>query len=205
MRRRISQVSLLLLLVLSCGGGVMRQDGPFLLDVSVRQGEKSVRGAVGTVTLEKAPFSLVFTARGPFSVYVHACMEDTSYRAAAEGKWVGDIPGFSGSGTLEGAQNPESALVFAPDEPNYWFFTSEEEHRFTSVSRNFGKLVCEREIKRFVFTDKGTTIPVDEYRGDSVYLVIMELEWNRDYSEKLEKSRRLLKIDFTSEGKDDSN
>lgn len=183
----------------------MQQDGPSLLDVSLRQGEKSLRVTKGTVTLEKAPFSLVFTARGPFSVYVHACVEDTSFRAASEGKWVGDIPGFSGSGTLEGARNPEAALVFSPDEPNYWFYTSEEEHRFSSVSRDSGKLVCEREIERFVFTEQGKTVPVGDYREDRVYLVIMELEWNRDYSEKLEKSRRLLKIDFTSAGGDGTN
>lgn len=142
------------------------------LQVFVEQGGKRWPAA-GTVTLERAPFSLLFEIEGERRVYVNASLKDSLLTRAR----MGNIAGTALTQTPKvGAQeaNSDHSLFVSDDTIQCWLDAGEF-HRFDTVKDRNGRFFASRTISSAtVFVpgeDLDSAKPIQALPGRDLYLV----------------------------------
>jgi len=149
------------------------------------------------VLLEKKPFTIVISFLLPDRIFVNASYAPDSYNKAGMGMEVSELIGFKNTEIPEELFNKEDVLMISNKSPNYWYYANKNEHRFSEVIKKGGVLICSRKISNVLVFDKlKKKIAVTKITADTIYLVFMKLEWNDDYSKKIEKKRELIKLIF---------
>lgn len=165
--------------------------------VAVEQYGQPVSPEGHTVTLRKDTFTLVFAFRGEDAVLVGASFTPESYGPAAAGAPLEEIPVFDGMGMAEAPFNPDSLLMVNRSSPSYWHYFGDSEHRFTTITREKGIIVCRRTVAAVLYLETtGDIVPVGEMAEDTLYFVFARTEWADDYSRQIELQRDYLKIQF---------
>ena len=68
---------------------------------------------------------------------------------------------------------------------------------FLSVERADGLSVCKRKVARIKELNKSDEIvDIDDVNAENIYLVFMKLDWNEDFTEKIEKKRNMIQLNF---------
>ena len=57
-------------------------------------------------------------------------------------------------------------------------------------------LLCRRKISFILDKTSSEKQEMSKIKADSLYLVFMKLEWNKDYTKRFEKKRESIKIIF---------
>ena len=58
-------------------------------------------------------------------------------------------------------------------------------------------IICQRDILSIADIDSGSqAIELNKLKKDTIYLVIITVDWNEDYTKMIEKSRKLIKLKF---------
>ena len=175
----------------------IKDDPADRIDVSVEQGDQIISIVDDTVEIRRGKFSLVFKFKQPDSVMVNAYFHPETFNNAHGGLPLDELAGFKDTGITEELYNKNSALYVSYKSPNYWYYVDDKDHRFTNVVKSGNELICTRDITNFIdFDGSGDKINIGNVMQKEFYLVIVKSEWNKDYTKRIEKSRRMIKFRF---------
>lgn len=204
MKRIVLFLSIASLLLIGCGSGDTRDTDAPAITVHIEQDGQRLQGQDGVIVLRRAPFSIVVTFRGPDSLFLHAWHADTIYRKAQNGEDLAHIVKREGAGITEEPFNPDRSLLLSPDEMNFLAWVDEENHRFNRVERDGDRLLCYRDVSRFIISGNSfEEKDVAEFSEKYLYLVFLKYTWNSDFSVARETGRHSIEIIFS--GDDISN
>ena len=153
------------------------------------------------VELEKKPFTIIVSFIGFDSIFVNASFTHESYIAALNGEPVDTIKGLQSPAMNEELFNKEALIYISEKSPNYWYYTNDNDHRFSEVIKKSEIYLCRRNVASVYVTDKNKKIDIADIPANEIYLVFMKAEWNKDYSKKIEIKREYLKLNFNHSGK----
>ena len=176
---------------------IIKEDAADRIDVSVVQGDQDIAIVDDTVEIRRRKFSLIFQFKQPDSVSVNASFHPETFNNAYEGLPLDELSGFKDTGIAEELYNKNSSLYISYTSPNYWYYVDDNDHRFTTIVKNENGIICTREITNFIDLDgSGDKNNIGNVMQKELYLVIVKSEWNRDYTQRIEKSRRMIKFKF---------
>lgn len=168
-----------------------------IINMTIKQNDETAELLDNTVQLRRAPFAFLFNFTQPDGILVHASMDNSTYVKAEAGKPFSELPGFKHTSISEELFNKESFLYLSDDSPSYWYYTDETDNRFNSVYKDESGFTCRRDIKSIIDISTGKDkLASGQMKGDTIYIVIIKADWNKDYTERIELNRKLLKITF---------
>lgn len=166
-------------------------------EVGIEQNGKLLPIENHQVTLQRAPFSLIFYFPQQEGILVNASFTPESFDPARTGQPFNEIPGFSDLGMAEEAFNPRAMLMITSQAPHFWYYAHGAEHRFNEVNERNGLLVCRRIVANVMYRDvTKEIISIRDIPENTLYLVFMKTVWAKDYSQQIEQQREYLKITF---------
>ena len=167
------------------------------IDVYVEQGDQDIAIIDDTVEIRRRKFSLIFKFKQPDSVLVNASFHPETFNNACVGLPLDELSGFEDTGIIEELYNKNSALYISYKSPNFWYYVDDKDHRFTSIVKTEKEFICRREIASLIdFDGSGDNNNIGNVMQKELYLVIVKSDWNRDYTKRIEKSRRMIKFKF---------
>jgi len=201
--KRIISIIILLTVSAGCGSGSGNVTDPGFSQfrLSIEQDGLVRDISEHIVYLEKKPFTIIIQMTGSAGIFVNASLSPESVKSAASAVQLDGIEGFRETEVQEGLFNSEEILALSRRAPNYWNYVNDSEHRFSQVIKRPGAIICRRRISWIQNLDADREkIPVSRLREDSLYLVFMRLEWNTDYSSRVERKREYMRIIFVAPG-----
>ena len=149
------------------------------------------------VALKKKPFTIVISFLAPDGVFVSASLSSETQLQTIAGMVADDIKGFSPTQTDE-LFNKDEKLLISDTSAGFWYYSGKNANNFNSVSAPNGIIICRRNISKLSSTDnQDESILIEQLNGDKIYLSFMKLEWNNDYTSRLEKKRDYYTISFS--------
>ena len=198
MRKLIYIMILLHIAFINCSNKeIIKDDAADRIDVSIEQGDQDIAIVDDTVEIRRRKFTLIFKFKQPDSVLVNASFHPETFNNAYEGLPIDELSGFKDTGITEELYNKNSTLYISYKSPNYWYYVEDKDHRFTSISKTGNEFICTREITNFIdFDSTGDINNIGNVMQKELYLVIVKSEWNKDYTKRIERSRRMIKLKF---------
>ena len=176
---------------------IIKDDAADGIDISVEQSGQNISIVDDTVEIRRIKFSLIFRFKQPDSVLLNASFHPETFNNAYEGLPLDELAGFKDTGITEELYNKNSALYISYKSPNYWYYVDDNDHRFTNIVKGENGFICTREIASFIdFDGSGDKSNIGSAMQKEFYLVIVKSEWNRDYTKRIERSRRMIKFKF---------
>lgn len=166
----------------------------FLL--AVEQDGRPVKVAGHAARLKKAPFTLILTFNAPMGVLVNISTKNASFEAARTGRRLGEIPGFTSLGFIEGYFNEARAVRLSEHDYHYWYYQHDGNHRFDKTELNGGRIVCRRTVAAFSMDDKELVLPIAHLPGNTLYLVFLLAERPSPFRETVDQQREYLRLSF---------
>ncbi|MCA5005834.1 hypothetical protein [Sphingobacterium bovistauri] len=155
------------------------QDTKFRL--AVNQGGKSIKEKDNVYLLEPKTFVLQMAARNVEGFLVGATFDRDVYMSAI-GEGDLEVSWFSETGMAEELFNADQSMFISNDAPSYWYYDSEDDHRFDRDPKgNLTDWIGNRTIRQFDDLLNEKTIQVDTYQG-SVFLFIYKPEYDDEYN-----------------------
>lgn len=153
-------------------GGVLGQDRMFVVKF-IQEGKVISVDRTGEITLRKQPFQIQIEHIIDEGVLVGATLEDDLYRSAI-GEADLEVSWYENTGMADALFNDDKAVMVSNDAPNYWFYSSAEEHRFDRDPRESrGRYVGKRTIANIALLDPYRKIPIQQIKKD-LYFVFYE-------------------------------
>lgn len=165
-----------------------------IFSVRFEQGTKVIE-ADDEVTLKKEPFDIVFEFPEAMGVLVHASFNSETYEQALGGKSFNKLPGLEGTGMAEGKFNEDNEILLNATAPGYWYYDSDEAHRFNEVKEKDGKITCKRRIVQFNEIDSNRITNVEDVINP-LSLVFISVERGENEKETLDIHRVPVKINW---------
>jgi hypothetical protein len=165
--------------------------------ISIEQDGLIRDGENYTVSLKKQPFTIIVSLASPGAIFINAWLKPDSFAAALRGDAIDDIPGFRDPGLDEELFNKDETLTLSATAPNFWHYAGETDHRFTEVIARPDALLCRRNIAHLNVMDQKKKIDLRNLRENELFLVFMKVEWNNDFSRKIEIKREFVRLDFS--------
>ena len=147
-----------------------------------------------SVLLNKETFQLVFTLKHEEGILVHASFNPYTFNKLSSGVLVDDIEAL-GMGMAAGLYNPSESLVVEDSAPSYWFYDSEEEHRFDSYMELIDGVECIRTVSNLENIEDESLMSVKEVNRP-LYLVIVSSVFEVDTNTEVKEVLSYLKIDW---------
>ena len=163
--------------------------------VILEQNGKSIVPVNNVVTLDKSEFSLVFEFDAPMGLLINASFDKTTYQQAKEGKPKSTLQGFENTGMAEGLFNDSEEIFLSDEAPSYWFYEDETAHRFNTIEKKEGKIICKRTINNLYDINAGENIKVEAV-GQSLYLVFISYKRGKTITDEIEIKREYIKIEW---------
>lgn len=196
--KKILIIAAALSLIISCASVSKKQKDSADFTVTIEQNGVVKEIIDNTVSLGRGEFFMIFTFPAPDSLYVNASFDSETFDLVKLNTPVEKIAGFSSTAMAEDLFNQDETLMISRLSPSYWHYAGEKDHRFTSVEVFKSGIVCRRKISFIADVDgKKNREPLKSIKNDFLYLSFMKLEWNRDFTGRIESGRKWLRIDFT--------
>jgi hypothetical protein len=173
--------------------------------------EGHIAGVQGDVVeIDRGPFDLVLVFRDPTSagqisgsvksvgVLVNFSFRDEICRGFRDDRSLKEILRNPDDfmGMAEHSFNPEEKVVVDDITPHYLYVASRDDHRFSSVARMSGAVVCRRLIAYYSHLESiEEKSPIELIQGDSLFISLLHSEWGQNY-ERIEKQRECVEIRF---------
>jgi len=185
-------------LAFSCSGSGQKKNGtPEFIDLYLEQDGRIINIIDNSAMITKKQFRFVFRFKQPDSVLVNVSFDPGSFDSAAGGAPLDRIPGFANTGIAEELFNPEYFMFISLDSPNYWYYSDDSDSRFDSATKDDAGYSCRRTISSFIDLDgKAEKKDISRIQQDTIYVVVAMIEWNADFTQMIERSRRYFKIKF---------
>lgn len=205
--KKIAVSTLFVCIAAGCSGkdNNIRKEESLELNIKIVQ-DGIIKDIVNNeAAIYRKPFSLEFRLRGKDNVFINASFNPGTFISAGEKKPVDKIIGFSGTVIPEELFNREEILTLSDTNQNFWHYSNENDHSFNEVEKKDGIIICKRKITYLQTeeTEKNRT-PLTDIKAEALYLVLMKLEWNKDFSRKIEKNRKIIKLTFMNSESDDN-
>lgn len=179
------------LLLFSWSANAQKSDTSKTFSVTIEQNGHPLEIKEHTVVLDPGSFDIVFDLSEPMGVLVNASTRNESYKAAKTGKALKEIRGFQETGMAETLFNEDRELWIADDAPSYWFYSSDDEHRFNEVSKSGDHYIVRRTIEQFYDVASGERIDLFQ-SGAPLYLVFMSSKKGATVMDQIEVQRAFL-------------
>lgn len=168
-----------------------------IIDVSIEQSGSSINIKNDTAEIRRTGFSFKFKFSQPDTVLVHASFSSETYNKAKAGLPLEELSGFKNTGIVEELFNKDSVIYLSFNSPNFWYYADDKEHKFNSVLKTGAGYLCTRDISGVVDLDgNGEKTDILKIRQNEIYIVIIKIEWNEDYTKMIETNRKILKLKF---------
>ncbi len=188
----------LMLIFFSCSPGSIRNKSSFeFFRVGIEQDgmEKDIENT--EVLLYKKPFTLIISFNGPDGIFVNASVDPQSYNLARDGVDLARIKSFDETVVAEESLDNDEVLIISKTSSNFLYYENENDHQFDIITAASGILQCRKKISTLINLDVAKKkLNIAEIKDDAIYLVFMKLDWNENFSKKIEKKRYCLKIIF---------
>ncbi|HOP63299.1 MAG TPA: hypothetical protein PK358_07805 [Spirochaetota bacterium] len=190
-------LSLLIAILSGCGGDNIKDNQIRTVEIFIEQNGSRIDIKDNTAELRRAPFSVIINFSRPDSIFINASFLSESYNNASMGLPLNELLGFKNPGIDEEPFNKENTLYISKSSPNLWYYTDDTDHRFDLIKKSERGIICQRSISSVMDIDtEGQAIELPKIKKDTIYLVIMTVDWNEDYTQMIEKSRKLIKLKF---------
>lgn len=201
MKKNIKHITSAILasaLIYSCSGSGQKKNGSSeFIDLYLEQDGRIINIIDDTAMVSKKQFRFLFRFSQPDSILVNVSFTPESYDSAQNGAPLDSIPGFINTGIAEELFNPEYLMFISDDSPNYWYYSDDTDSRFDSVTKDDAGYTCRRTISSFIDLDgKAEKKEISKIQQDTIYVVVAMIEWNADFTQRIERSRRYFKIKF---------
>lgn len=144
-----------------------------------------------TVKIDPGTFNIVFEFPEPMGVLVNGSRDQATYKAASRNESFEQLPGFSETGMAEGLGNKDKEIILAEYAPGFWFYDDDKTHRFNSVERKDGKLICKRTIENLYDKTSQTSVKVADTKG-KLYIVAVSAKKGKTWDDKIEVHREYI-------------
>jgi hypothetical protein len=130
----------------------------------------------GTVTLRKAPFSIVSTLKGPSAILVSASASDALVKPAKKQRVDEPFTNQFKAQALESKNSDESLLVQSDPRESYGYYVyrGPDDYTFSEVNPSGAELTGKLSVSKL--NVDGTKVPVAQYSGNDIYLVFATTE-----------------------------
>ncbi len=190
-------IILLAVFIPGCGGGDLKDTRQQSIEIFIEQRGTRIDISDNTVELRRAPFSLMFRFPRPDSIFINASFKSETFNNALIGLPLNELIGFKNPGIDEEPYNRNSILYVSDNTPNLWYYTDDTDHRFNLIEKKDEKIICRRDIVSIVdIDDESRQTELLEIKQDTLFIVIVSVDWNEDYTRMIEKSRKMLKLKF---------
>jgi len=199
MTRYIIALTTALLFIAGCAGGNKKKTVPSFqyFEISFEQDGAIVPIESHQVILQKKPFSIIVRFVNPDSIFLNASFERQTQDELLAGKTDDEMPGFRGNGITEELFNKNDILNISKTNFSFWYYNSEDDHRFNEIVRQPDMLICKRNIAKIGDIDNSREpLAVEKIREKTIYLSVMKMEWSDDYSKRIEKKRDYYILQF---------
>lgn len=196
--KRIAVIIILLSAIIAgCGGKDIKETDTRTVEIYIEQGGNRIELRDNTAELRRTPFSIIFNFSRPDSIFVNASFGSESFNNAINGLPLSDLVGFRNPGIDEEPFNKQGILYISNNTPNLWYYTDDTDHRFNLIQKYEKGIICQRDILSVADIDAdGQKTELQKLKKDTIYLVIVTVDWNEDYTRMIEKSRKLIKLKF---------
>jgi hypothetical protein len=149
---------------------------PKLIDISFIQNGKRIQPIDGTITLDKAPFDMIFKASKPFDVMVNASFNDSIFKLAQNTKALTEQEQFKETaGIAEVLFNADEGMYISKDATSIWYYEDEKSHKFNTVEIENESYNCIRSIKNLHDSDTDEHIDITQINRP-IYLVLLSVD-----------------------------
>jgi hypothetical protein len=167
------------------------------IDITIEQDGNVIDIIDDTAEIRRTKFSFKIKFLQPESLLVNASFKSETFNNAKEGLPLADLSGFKNTGIAEDLFNRESAIYLSKDSPNFWYYSDDLDHRFTSVLKTEDGYICSRDVSCIIDLDgTGEKTDLIKIKEKAIYLVLIKIEWNESFSKMIEKSRKVIKLKF---------
>lgn len=165
--------------------------------MTIEQGGNTIEINDDTAQIRRTKFSIILKFPRPESILVNASFKSETFNKAREGLPINELLGFKNTGIPEDLFNRESVIYLSKDSPNFWYYADDSDHRFNTVLKSETGYQCTREVSGIVDLD-GSQEKTDliKVRENTIYIVLIKVEWNESYTKIIEKARKFLKLKF---------
>jgi len=166
--------------------------------VAVEQGGRTIPVVGHEVHLRKAPFTIViaFSKLKGATVMVNASRSGALADAVKAGRPAGSVVPLPSQPIQESLGNPYSRIFITNKSYNYWYYISNEIHRFDMVERRGYGYVCRRRVANFSDGVSAPSVPIAELDGRVLYLVFVKEHLDRAMGGRIEEYTEYLKLVF---------
>jgi len=190
-------IFLLSLLIAGCGGKDIKDTQPRMVEIFIEQAGNRIDIKDNTAEIRRIPFSFIINFSRPDSIFINASFSSESFNNALAGLPLSDLIGFKNPGIDEEPFNKQNTLNISIDNPNLWYYTDDTDHRFNLIKKHERGIICQRNISYIADIDSDSQITeLNKLRNNIIYLVIVTVDWNEDYTKMIEKTRKLIKLKF---------
>jgi len=190
-------IMLLTAIIAGCGGKDIKDTQPRLVEVFIEQSGNRTDIKDNTAEIRRMPFSFIINFSRPDSIFINASFSSESFNNALAGLPLNELIGFRNPGIDEEPFNKQNILYLSNDTPNLWYYTDDTDHRFNLIKKHERGVICQRNILSIADVDsENQKTELNKLKKDTIYLVIVTVDWNEDYTKMLEKSRKLIKLKF---------
>ncbi|SFJ87390.1 hypothetical protein [Myroides guanonis] len=181
-------------LVVLVFGSLSAKNKPEASRFKIVQDGKIISVKDNSVLLDKETFQLVFTLKHEEGVLVHASFNPYTFNEVSNGVLVDDIETL-GMGMAAGLYNPSESLVVEDSAPSYWFYDSEDEHRFDSYMELRDSMECIRTVSNLENIEDESLMSIQKVNRP-LYLVIVSSFFEVDVETEVKEVMSYLKIDW---------
>lgn len=166
--------------------------------IEIYQNGKPVGISNNEVTLQKAPFDIVITFKDTAvskDILLNTSINPKTFLDALQNVPMDSLAGFQESGMAEVLFNEDRDVLLSYSAPSFWFYDSDELHRFNMVKKDGENLICTRTIESLYSVETKESIALNKL-SYPIYMVFITYEYNKDFSHRIENQRFMLKINW---------
>lgn len=171
---------------------------PKSFQIEIYQKGKRVGITNNEVALQKAPFDIVITfidTAASKDILLNTSINPKTFLDALQNVPMDSLAGFQDSGMAEVLFNEDRDVLLSYSAPSFWFYDSDELHRFNMVKKDGENLICTRTIESLYSVETKESIALNKL-SYPIYMVFITSEYNKDFSQRIENQRSMLKINW---------
>jgi hypothetical protein len=167
------------------------------IDLIIEQNGSRIDIADDTAEIRRSGFSMRFKFTRPDGILINASFHTESFNNAREGLPFTELSGFKNTLISEPLFNKDKVIFISFVSPNFWYYADDTDHRFNSILKSENAYFCTREITGIIDLDNSEDkIDISKVKENEIFLVIIKMEWNNDYTQMIEKNRKMIKLKF---------
>lgn len=165
-------------------------------NVTIEQNGVQQKIAHNSVSLHPGAFDIVIELPEPMGLLVNASLSKKTYQLASQNAPLDQLPGFKETGMAEGLLNSDRDVAISDEAPNYWFYDTDKENRFNSVTKSGNSLICKRTIENIFEPRTETSTKISDVHKP-IYLVFVSYESGEGITDRIEVQRQYIAIKWT--------